>query len=324
MGLIIKMQIDIEADNLTVIRFTDTTKAYQEFTNETGYGGPNFPSIAEIESVNFSLVHKGVTYTNQSSEYLPSANGEGYVDLLNTDFISGEETMPPFEKGGNYELDYSLEIGGSSDSGSDSIFATPQFFVFPCFGSSISSNLGTKFTITEKVGCISIDFKDTTGTYNSVTNPGGYGAPNFTYSDITSTLIKITLYDGTIVQITDFIPTALNQIKNITASDLGYSGTIVPQVVRIEYSVYGPGGCQIGYKNTKVLLHCVLRNCIVSKGASILQENCGACDSGEVKVTISLIHRYEMLLLASYDNIDCIGEEVGLLYEECQKYCGCS
>lgn len=313
------MSLDIDCEDLSCITFADITKAYS-LSNPTGYGGPNTPSLEEILSVVFVITYNGVQYVNNSSTYLPNADGTTTVCLKASDFLSVYDDTPlTFVKGATYSLQYILELGASVE-----VNATPQTFKYPCCGDAVTSNLGTSFTITEKLGCSSFDFKDTTGTYNATTNPGGYGTPNAAYADIISTLIKVTLADGTIKEITDFIPTALNQTKNINAQTLGYSDQILPQVVTIEYSVYVAGSCRVGYKKTKVLLHCVLRNCIVSKGKSVLVTDCGSCDNGEVKVTISLIHRYEMLLLASYDNIDCIQNEVEALYDECKKYCGCS
>lgn len=317
MSLIIKMQVDIDCDDLSCIYFTDVTKEYS-VNNPTGYGGPNVP-ISEIASVDISLTINGITYAYLGAGgYLPTAGGSNSICLKAADFVNGSNSLV-YEKGGVYTIEYCVNL----DDSSSSVCADGQDFIFPCCGDAITSNLGTNFTITEKLGCSSLDFKDTTGTY-SLSNPGGYGSPNPQYSDIDSTLIKITLADGTVKEIIDFIPTALNQVKNINASALGYGdGIVPPQVVSIEYSVYAAGGCRIGYKKIKVLLHCALRNCIVSKGKSTLVTNCGSCTNGEVQVTISLIHRYEMLLLASYDNIDCIQNEVDALYEECKKYCGC-
>ena len=41
-----------------------------------------------------------------------------------------------------------------------------------------------------------ITFKDMTGTYAAVSNPGGYGSPNPTYSDVKGVRIKIATYSS--------------------------------------------------------------------------------------------------------------------------------
>lgn len=304
----VTVDLTIDCENLECLTFKDTTKT-PATGNPEGYGGGNYPAIADITSVLFSIVdNDGLDWQFEGSGYLPTPAGDNTICLKAENFLSYASPIV-FEKGANYRLYYTLNLANG-----DTIEKYFDF-TFPCCGDPINTNVGANFEITEKLGCSSIDFEDTTGLYNSLNNPNGYT------SFPASTIIKFTKKDGSIVEVTDFTPSAFVAKKNITASVLGYAdGKIPPQVMTVEYFAYNSVNCQIGYKKIRMLFHCVLRNCIVAKGQAVLTQACATtCDDAARKKTLELMLRYELMLTASYENIECIVQEVEDLYRECQK-----
>lgn len=304
----VTIDLTIDCENLECLTFKDTTRT-PSTGNPDGYGGVNYPDIADITSVLFSIVdNDGVDWQFEGSGYLPTPAGANTICLKAENFLSYASPII-FVRGASYRLFYTLNLanGGTLEKSVD--------FVFPCCGEPVSSNIGVNFDVTEKLGCSSIDFRDTTGPFNTLNNPNGYVALP------TSTIIRFTKKDNSVVEITDFIPSFTSFTKNISADLLGYSdGKIPPQVMNVEYFVYGGGNCQVGYKQIKMLFHCVLRNCITAKGKALLMQACStSCDNAETKKIRELQNRYEDMLLASEENIDCIVQEIEDLYRECQK-----
>lgn len=317
----IVIDITIDCDNIECLTFKDITKQYNASTNPTGYGGENWPAISDILSVNFTVFDADDNdYTWENAPYIPSADGTASICIKGSDLYGGISLgYLIFEPGATYRIVYTLNLIGD-----EQLSTEQQSFVFPCCGKAITSNLTTNFSVTEKIGCGSIDFKDTTGTYDADNNPGGYGTPNPGYDDISSTIINITLADGSVKTITDFIPTADNQVKNINAATLGFpDGVLIPQIFTIEYSVFtGETQCRIGYKKVKSFFRCALWNCISSRGQAFASSSCnGPCDDREKDIVLNLLHRYDMMVLASANGIDCIATELADLWNECKKHC---
>jgi hypothetical protein len=85
-------------------------------------------------------------------------------------------------------------------------------------------------------------FKETTGSYDSVNNTTGWGAPNISISDVSSALLTIERPDGGVYTI-DLMATGLfpddTKTKEllITNSDLGYQGNIEDGIYKFTYTV---------------------------------------------------------------------------------------
>ena len=317
----------IECSDLSCISFTDKTKAYDPVNAPLGYGyPPNYPGFDDIDHIEFYLIDVDdamTAYRFADSNYMPNAAGDNKVCLIATNFLKVSDNSPlaSFVGGKSYIFQYRVY----SKNGELSCTAYNNF-IFPCCGADlVGSDLAINYKVNQKLGCGSFDFKDTTGAYNEDTNPGGYGAPNPGYGDITATLIKVTLGDGTVVNITTFIPTADEPTINITAAMLGYSGSNIPdQIVRIEYSVFTAGTCRAGYKDNQNLFHCNTAACLRSKGIQALRTNCEPCKGadGTVNRIVELTTKYLILLGAFSGNAGCVSGDIENLYLECSKDCG--
>lgn len=302
---VITANLTIDCLTPTCISFTDTTKSYSS-TNLTGYNSPNQPVISEITSVTWLLTIGSdvFTFTTTDSAFFPNALGTNEVCLLASYF----DGLTEFTKGSTYLMDYIVSVG-SDEYSLDNIE-----FLFSCCGSAITSGLGTNFTVTEETGCTAIVFSDTTGTYDATDNTGGYGSPNFGYDDITETLITITRQDGTVISITDFIPTEAEPTLNISSATLGYADEVITsQVMEIAYSVYTEGKCRIGYKDAKIFFRCSLESCIRNRNIAALT----SCDKNDIEYAFRLTWEYNQILIASQGSIGCGVNKIAKLIRKC-------
>lgn len=100
------------------------------------------------------------------------------------------------------------------------------------------------FQICQVNGCSQLQFTETTGIYNAISNPGGYGSPNPLTSDALTAILIITLANGSSYNIDLFatgnFPTSDNTfIYNITNENIGYitSNAIPDQIITFTYIV---------------------------------------------------------------------------------------
>jgi hypothetical protein len=175
-------------------------------------------------------------------------------------------------------------------------------FTWPCCGAQIPSNLTVGFSITEAVGNGSLVFADTTGAYNSGTNPGGYGAPNPAYGDITSTLIKVTLENGTVINFSTFIPTS-------------------PTVNT--FTVYTGTQCQVGHSNQYLLLYGNSQACIMGQIQALLQGTCVCADENcdKTDYVTKMLFELDAIVIAAQTNVNCVQNKIQAYYQRCS--CGC-
>ena len=98
--------------------------------------------------------------------------------------------------------------------------------------------LQPQFTFCLDKGCSTFTFTDTTGTYDEILNPGGYGAPNIALEDVVSAVVKIeTGTTSQQISLTLSDPPVIEDLENITftSTDLGFD--IVDGVYTITYTV---------------------------------------------------------------------------------------
>lgn len=204
-------------------------------------------------------------------------------------------------------------------------------------------------SIAEQQGCKAIIFNDTTGTYNSITNPTGYtpsslytpGSPNV--SLVTSVKLIITRPDNVIVTL-DFWPktgvnpanfvtyiSSLNYV--ITAPLLGYEGEdIIPSgYYTFKYRVeFEDGTVKHTTKSTVVL--CKLRCCVQEKVSEIIKLKglcepiCDGSSLDNFLFAFSMLQSIEYLALCSHENKSKIVELIEKLELICKNCggCGCS
>lgn len=298
----------------TGLSFTDNTGAYNAATNTTGYGGPNTPALAAITGTQFQLYDStGSTLIGTfNSSYIPEATGTIGVTLTPANF-----GLTVFAPGTTYVLTYGVIWTGPTTS-----VCLINSFTYPCCGTPIPSNLMVNFSTTEQIGNGAIAFADTTGAYDAVTNPGGYGAPNAAYGDITSTLITVTLEDGTVINFGTFKPTSpTSNSFTITAAMLGYSSGIIPdQIIQVTYTVYTGATCAIGYNNKYQLLYGVAANCRNNNTKGLLNGTMCCNDNGcdQTDFMIKMWYELDWIILQSTGNIGCIQ---GKIQAYNKKYC---
>lgn len=314
MALQLAATLVIDCNNISCLTFTDTTGGYST-SNTGGYGTPN-PAISDIATINFTITDAdGNDFVFQDSGYRPNSAGNSSVCLQASDFLDGI-TPIVFIAGATYALFYSVDFGASNAE-------IQQNFTFPCCGSGVTSNIRTNFDVTETLSQDRLIFNDSTGSYNASTNTGGYGTPNPAYGDIVSTLIRITLEDGTVVDITSFIPTVSDHSTIITASDLGYTYGIPDQIINIEYSVYAAGVCRIGYKNQSVLLYSQTQVCILEKTALLLASDCSCSESDSTQTDNIMKMWFELdaIKITAQRNIGCVTGKIQTLLQKCSAGC---
>jgi len=313
-SLVVTADINFDC-NSQIIKFQDTTKIYNATTNPNGYGVTPSSDIAKIQNTDFALWDGATLVGVFNSSYLPNSTGTSFIDLISINF-----GLTSFDVNKIYTLEYRI----NTVRGNQGVcISTP--LLIPCCGESILSNNRVKFETTEKLGCKSFEFKDTTGAYSS-TNTGGYGTPNFGYSDITSTLIRVTRADGQIFDITDFIPTALVPSVIINSYQIGYGTNASPeiitsQVMTIEYFVYTSLACRIGYMKNDVLFHCQLKNCIQSRAIEVLKEDCNSCENDKSQQVLNQLLNYQAILITAEHNVSCLKKPIENLLFDCLKGC---
>lgn len=298
--------LEIGCDNLSCLTFSDTTGDFSA-SNTGGYGTPNNPSRSEILSTTFNLWDSdGTTLLGSyTGAYIPSSDGRASICLSPQNFGFA------LTQGVAYVLEYQLNFQGAICT----VLETD--FTFPCCGDSVSSDLATNFTITELLGCSSFNLTDTTGTFDPQANPGGYGAPNPSYSDIQSTLITVVLSTGQIFTFDTFIPTAANPTFNITAQMLGVQ-TLPVGVYTITYQVFLAGMCQIGYSKKGQLFRCAADACFQARLATMFQD---CCDEKTVNENLKLCFEYQSILKAAETNINCVVGDLEAWLQKCSQDC---
>jgi hypothetical protein len=317
LALNITATFTIDCDDISCPSFVDTTGGYS-LSNTSGYGSPNL-GIDQIVSITFVITDEnGDDWTYSNADYLPNSAGNSSICLTGDLFTSGSDTLT-FVAGQTYSLFYTVSFDDDSD------ITVEQEFTFPCCGSSITSNLGTNFSIQQNIGCQSLVFADVTGAYNASTNTGGYGTPNPSYADIDSTLITFEfLGTGGTAEIDSFIPTGSDFSIVLNGTDLGFSnGTITDQLVKVTYQVFAAGDCQIGFKSSTVLFYCQTQACINAKIASSLAGDC-ACDGdtdANTNVVWEMMMELESLKIVATKNASCIDGKIETLYQKCTAGC---
>jgi hypothetical protein len=312
--LVIKGHLNIDCNNLSVLTFTDTTGAYSP-TNTGGYGSPNYPAYNQIVGTLFDLLNSQGTLIGEiNGGFVPDANNTPHQINVSAFGISA---LTP---GSLYYLVYKVQCNNSTV-----LDCLKIPFYAPCCGNPLSTNLGTSFNLVENTGCSSITFTDTTGVYNASTNPGGYGTPNPNYSDISYTLITITLENGQVIEISDFVPTESVPYFTIPAITLGYDGVIPDQVITVDYQIFNEADCQIGSASYPVLLSCQTAMCLQAARSKMLgmQNTCNG--NPYVDEVVYMVVEYQNIQNAVNSNAGCITGLIQNLLYKCQQNCngGC-
>ncbi len=137
--------------------------------------------------------------------------------------------------------------------------------------------LQPNFTLCLDKGCSTFTFTDTTGTYDEILNPGGYGAPNGTVENIVSASILFE-FNGLSIQKTFTLsdPPVIEDLTGIefTAEDLGTE--IVDGIYTLTYTVAYSGSFYT--KKQQMFFACNAECCVYKMSTKVTLEDC-SCEN---------------------------------------------
>lgn len=314
-AIVATLNFDCDTQEVT---FTDTT-GDASATNTGGYSTGNGLNRSQIMSADFVVTDTTTVLGVFPTDYVPNADGTSSINFSSTDF-----GIVSFAPNTTVFIEYRLNL----INGTQQICLIAELLI-PCCGGSVTSNNVITYSILQKIGCTTFELTDSSGVYDVDTNPGGYGNPNWKYADITSTLIRITRDDGTVYDITDFIPTESVPTRLISGWEIGYgseaSPEVIPsQVMTVEYYVYIGIDCLIGYYIRQVLFDCQLKMCIRNRAIEVLQDDCANCENKSATDVTNQLLQYQALLIVAETNVPCIKKPLADLLFDCLKGCnGC-
>lgn len=147
--------------------------------------------------------------------------------------------------------------------------------------------------LTQSSDCTQLTLTDVTGSYNAVSNAGGYGSPNVNTSNVTSITISGTIYlpAGTTVTIPSntLFPTATTPTFNLyqawilTTALFSISGnTFQDGIYSLTYTVNSSLGGGSNYTNTYTWQQLITCNADCCIGNALSAINPCDCDSDDV------------------------------------------
>lgn len=298
--------------NQQCISFTDTTGVYGT-SNLGGYGTPNYPAIADINSVTFTLLDaNGTTLgTPFVSAYRPTAEPFATVCLTAANFGVA------FVSGSTYQLKYTITTTSSITC---SALQIP--FVMPCCGAVLPSGLQTNVLYLQDPEARFLTFVDETYAYSS-TNPTGYGTPNPGYSNISRTEFVVTTPDNNVVSFDiGYLPNALTNTAVITPANLGYGpfSRIPDGVYKIVFNIYAipySSECLLATQTVNTLLFANTWRCQQKQMIAALN----GCDLDFKTQVYADRMELNALVAASVGNIDCVQGVIERLFEKCMINC---
>lgn len=141
--------------------------------------------------------------------------------------------------------------------------------------------------------CTTAYFFDTTGVYNAITNPTGYGTPNPEVSDFTTATLTLLLAGATVAEApidifgSPAFPTDDSTIAwQVNASDYGLT-TFTTGLTRFTYRIdnTGSGDTAIAYNATTLVLSaCEYECCVKQKQLAIIKDpKACSCDDDRIE-----------------------------------------
>jgi len=140
-----------------------------------------------------------------------------------------------------------------------------------------------KFNVCQS-DCSKLIFTETTGIYNEITNPNGWGAPNELTSDATAATLTVVLASGSsyiIDLFTEGFPTDDSSFEFLIPNDsIGYivDSPITDQVINFTYSV--TTATTTYTQNIQVALYCQVGCCVQSMLKNI-DVDCDSCSKSQ-------------------------------------------
>lgn len=179
----------------------------------------------------------------------------------------------------------------------------------------VTTNLDISFDVCEAPNCKYITIRDTTGVYNSVTNPGGWDdteVSNPSATNVTEVTITITAPDSVVYTFNsastystvDYLPDVNKLLEYpILYSALGSSGKITDGIyeITVEYSGDFGANTYTASSTCEVLLACQINCCIDKLSKEIAKSSCIDCKK-EALEKVEMARRY---LKAAKDAVAC-------------------
>lgn len=167
-------------------------------------------------------------------------------------------------------------------------------------------SLKLNFDICQSTSCKWFSFKETTGLYNEITNPGGWGSPNEIISEGEDATLVVTLPGSTTpvsVDISSYFPSNDPTFSiDIINTDLGLStGSSLPGgIYEITYTVVVDTST---YSKTKYVIISCQYDCKIEQLLSnlVISECCLECDNEDFDKVIYL----KTLLCIAKQAVDC-------------------
>lgn len=154
-------------------------------------------------------------------------------------------------------------------------------------------SLKLNFDICQSTSCKWFSFKETTGIYDTNSNPGGWGSPNPELVDGTNATLVITLPGSTTptsVDISSYFPSDDNTFSiNITNTDLGLgvNDSLPGGIYQITYNVTVETSV---YSKTKYIIISCQYDCKIEQLLSdlVISECCLECDNEDFDKVVYL------------------------------------
>lgn len=156
--------------------------------------------------------------------------------------------------------------------------------------------------------CSLVEFSDTTGRYDASNNVGGWGSPNFEYSDIATADIKTYDYLGTTLLSTyvtqdtvsiDQYPTSSPYPQVITFDSAAWAN--VDGVYQFNYSITDSLAVTISTGLVPKLICCNLHECIKKQELKLLKE----CTEEVRKKILHRVDELRMILIGIQSTFQC-------------------
>lgn len=148
--------------------------------------------------------------------------------------------------------------------------------------------LSIDFCVEQQPACKYLTFKDETGVYDAVYNPGGYGSPNPTLASAEAATLVVTLPDGTVVPTINLFPLNMPDTSGIeifiTNAMLGLGTASLPNgIYTWTYTVSRTTATAFtATKTIKTFVDCQAQCCVDKMFCQVELSTCDCCQNDKL------------------------------------------
>ena len=185
--------------------------------------------------------------------------------------------------------------------------------------------LQLQFEVFQSNDCTQFTFKDTTGIYNAISNPTGWGAPNEDITLVSTPItLDITLPDGITTYQVDLVTTnplfPVDQPPDELLLDASYiggnAGDLIPDgVYTFLYTVTALGGT---YTQTLVTGFTCQVCCCVQSMLKSIRSGCDCCDNDLMQIMEAQLILAGLQCQLACGNIDQFNNTLNVLQRICK------